>query len=190
MKKAILWSLCLPANLLAWLFCGVTYAFWGRCWAWENGSDSNAPRKLCVYLEQGTWPARTWFRAIDGMCCGPNAVLFSPRVLDKKAAAVAWGKSHGSPAAHKSMTVHRHEFHHCKQAEATAMYSAFCLIALLLSGASPGVTSALIVASWPLKALTANANAWLRGKAAYRGSVLEESAYAVEEKPKKQVTQQ
>lgn len=184
MKTTTLWILCLPANLLAWLFCAVVYMLWGRSYSWGKGlgpAERNAPKKLCVYIEQGTWPARTWFKNLNGMCCGPNAVLFSPRVLDKQAAARAWGEG-DLVAAKRCITVHRHEFHHCEQAAVTATYSAVSLLVLLLSGANPWITSALIVASWPLKALSGNANAWLRGGDPYLDSVLEKSAYAVGDK--------
>lgn len=161
MRRAVLYSVCLPANLVAWLIVLVVRLLWGEDLRWQWGV-------LSVELKSESWPSRTWYKGWAGTTFGHGVMYAS-------------GKRGGVAPS----LVERHELVHVEQFEVCVLGSLVLLIgpviALVLLGhwvlALAGGLG-LLTLSGAVFLLVSVVSAWLRGEPAYRGSSHEESAYA------------
>ncbi len=155
MKRLLLFALCLPADIVAWSIVLFCRLFWGSNLRWR------APGALTMNFLPDSWPMRTWYKSWGGTTFGHGMILY-PDPIEKTL---------------------KHEFVHVKQFEGSCLVAALTALLLLITGAGWLTIAPVLTLHWFARVLTANAAAWLRGESFYRGSIEEEAAYALQDKP-------
>lgn len=148
------------ADLISFTLTLLIRLMWGRTLFWADG--------LWTELREYSWPRRTWYKGFGGTTfCHGGFVSYDMR--DR---------------------VIPHELHHVEQIEAR-MLAGFVLgltsaaITLWFGASNLHAILALEVpwfGSWIVNYLASLAQAYLRGEDPYRGSHLEEAAYALTDK--------
>lgn len=152
-KRGILYLVCFPSDILAWLIILFLRMMWGNRLYWEKGV-------LVTTFKAESWPVRTWYKNWGGTTFG-HAILLSPFA---------------------SPTTFSHELVHVEQCEVTALFSILWVIVFLTHNTNLHnlITAiCLMCLNTLIYALLAMLTAFLRGESAYRGSVQEEAAYSI-----------
>lgn len=98
--KNLLYVLCLPNVIFAYLIVAVIKALWGSSMVMENGI-------LITELKEDSWPMRTWYKQWGGTCFG-YGIMLAPN-MDPK--------------------VKKHELQHTIQVQAASIVGLFfCII--------------------------------------------------------------
>jgi len=189
-RHIILYGICLPWDLLAYLAVLLIRLFWGKGLRWETppyAKDEGGGPCLTCQIKEGSLPVRKgkfpvgWYlhdrdtnppRAWGGTTLG-HGIFYGPR-----------GRFDDDPANPWTGT-QEHEHYHVEQHEA-AMVASFIsgLVAfiVLLALGHPMAAVALGVGLWAFGYQLMATGGWLaallRGESAYRGSQHEESARA------------
>lgn len=150
MKRAFLYLVSLPADIIAWLILLIVWALWGHQLQWRHGV-------LCCELKPDSWPQRTWYAAWGGTTFG-HSIMFAKGHLE-----------------HPPIWVH--ELVHVEQFEAACVLNAMFFVVWSLGGLwwAGLIASALMPFA---NVLAAYITGWLRGEGFYAGSNLEEAARA------------
>lgn len=186
----ILYGICLPWDLVAYLTVLLIRLFWGKGLRWETPPDAKerggGPCLTCQ-MKEGSLPVRKgtfpvgWYlhdrttdppRPWGGTTLG-HGIFYGP-----------YGRYDDDPNNTWTRT-QEHEHYHVEQHEA-AMVGSFIMglatFIVLLALGHPVAASALGVSLWASGYLLMGAGGWLtamlRGEKAYRGSQHEESARA------------
>lgn len=161
MKKLVLYFVCLPWDLLAWLAIVVLWACWGTGLRWRYGV-------LSFEWKPESWPVRTWYKGWAGTTLG-HAILFAP----------------GQREEDRISLTKRHELIHVEQYEVAMTVGFVIAAATEITIASAGHWLAGAILGGLLWFLAGSSHvaaaalvAWLRGENAYAGAEHEESAYA------------
>ncbi len=154
-----LWTF--PYDLATWCFILLMWALWGTKLHWLEG--------VWFEFKKNSWPARSWYQGWAGTAIGHGGWL-------------GYGYSGGSGI---DTGTEYHEHHHTEQFEVSMLIgfliSCVVVTVLYLTGSTPNWWLVLGIwnLSWPVTVLCSMFQAWIRGEAAYKGSVLEEAAYSL-----------
>lgn len=151
-------------DVISWFFLLSAWALWGTKLQWQWG----------VWFEwkKGSWPVRTWFKNWGGTCVGHGGWL-SPGLL-------------GGPGIDTKTEFHEHS--HSEQFETVMLLGFLMALSVVARFWIVGYSMALpdwvlVFCIWnlssPVSVLCAMLVAKLRGEDPYRGSSLEEAAYAL-----------
>lgn len=151
-------------DLISWLFLLLMCAGWGTKLQWQWG----------VWFEwkKDSWPVRTWFKNWGGTCIGHGGWL-SPGLL-------------GGPGIDTKTEFHEHT--HSEQFEAITILGFLMALSIVARFYIAGYPIAwpdwiMVFCIWnlsfPVYVLCSMFVAKLRGEDPYKGSSLEESAYAL-----------
>jgi len=182
-RYAISWVWTLPWDILAWLGVLLIWLFWGTKLHWQGG--------LWCELKPNSWPTRTWYRfKVNG-----KHVMNDVEDQIYKGRWKTWGGStlgHGgfygpgrSGGAGVDTEVEFHEHVHVEQFEVAMFFGLLMqlifVVILLIKGQDPLwiVHGILWTMSWALTYGCAAVQAWFRGESGYKGSTMEEAAYAL-----------
>ena len=177
-----LWTF--PWDIPAWFVVLLIWLFWGTKLQWLEG--------LWCELKPNSWPTRTWYRKRNKNGAAEiNDVEDQPTLGRWK----TWG---GTTVGHRGFfgpsksggegidtPIEVHEHFHVEQYEAAMLagliLSGSVFLATFLTGGKPiwVMHIAMWVGFWAFSYSMSALQAWLRGESGYRGSHLEEGAYAI-----------
>lgn len=162
-----IWTL--PYDILTFPLLLLMWLFWGTNLHWNEG--------VWFEFEVDSWPMRTWYKSWAGTNIGHGGFVAS---------------GHSIEAGRLDTEVEFHEHVHTEQFEC-AMLIGFLIQCVLIGyclfvSISPlwWVSLILWVLSWPITVCCSMLQAFIRGEDSYRGSVLEEAAYALSDRQKKE----
>ena len=189
-RHIVLYLICLPWDLVAYLTVLLIRLFWGKGLRWETPPYSKdmggGPCLTCQMKEgslpvrKGRWPVGWYLRDREADVPTPwggttlgHGIFYGPFGRYDEDPNNAWTRTQ------------EHEHYHVEQHEAAMVASVITGLAtfiVLLALGHPVAATALGVPLWGSGYLLMATGGWLaallRGESAYRGSQHEESAYA------------
>lgn len=167
----ILYLVCLPNDLCAWLAMLLIRALWGERLEWTSMSEMGEPGGpvLTVSLRKDSWPSKKWYRRWGGTTFGH---------------AIMYGHARRAREGDDWNPIQVHEHIHVEQYEAAMLRSLLVglVVALVMHSAVGIIVGCCIwVSGYLLMGASNWTTAWLRGEDPYRGSHHEEAAYAADD---------